>query len=108
MLGIYTWSTGTSKQTVEVLAASGLSVSHPTIMKIIDIVAEQSVADARSLSFEPHAATYDNIDVSGSERVEQWKEVVSKVCSGCFYMMYCLYGVQDRSHLLLEPIIQNL
>lgn len=71
MLGIYAWATGTSKQTVEVLGASGLSVSHPTIMKTVDTVAEQSIADARSLSFEPHVATYDNIDISGSEHVEQ-------------------------------------
>ncbi|KAE9399244.1 hypothetical protein BT96DRAFT_1103955 [Gymnopus androsaceus JB14] len=67
MLGIYAWATGTSKQTVEVLGAAGLSVSHPTIMKTVDIVAEQSVTEARSLSFEPHVAT--SIEGKETERM---------------------------------------
>lgn len=108
MFGMYAWATGTSKQMIEVLGSSGLSVSHPTIMKTVEIVADQSVANASVLSSESHVASYDNLDVAGSEHVEQRKDAVSKVRPGCFYLMYVPHGVADRSHMFLAPIVENL
>lgn len=107
ILGMYAWSTGTSKQMVETLGSIGLSVSHPTIMKTISVVADQSVALARDFSFDSHIMTWDNIDMSGSEHVEQRKDAVSKVRSGCFPMIYETFGVKDRAHMLLQPILDN-
>lgn len=68
---MYSWSTGASRQMVETLGSVGLSVSHPTIMKTIGVVADQSVAFARTLSFLSHIMTWDNIDMAGSEHAEQ-------------------------------------
>ncbi|KAE9393496.1 hypothetical protein BT96DRAFT_803411, partial [Gymnopus androsaceus JB14] len=107
-LGMFAWSTGTSVRTIQVLDAASLSVSHPTIFKTIDFVAGQSVDYARSLSFDSHIFTYDNMDMSGSEHVEQTKDAVSKVRSGCFSLLYEANGVKEHQHMLLEPILQNL
>ncbi|KAE9391438.1 hypothetical protein BT96DRAFT_1001341 [Gymnopus androsaceus JB14] len=68
---MFTLSTGTSVQTLQVLDAAGLSVSRPTIMKTIDVVADQSVDLAHDLSLSSHIFTYDNINFSGSIHVEQ-------------------------------------
>ncbi|KAE9385354.1 hypothetical protein BT96DRAFT_1007113 [Gymnopus androsaceus JB14] len=89
ILGIYAWSTGTSKQTVQVCSTAGLSISHPTIMKTLDIVAEQAVDFTSSLSYDPHNNTCDNIDMSGSEHVEQCHEA-------------------DHEDMHIEPILKNL
>ncbi|KAF9064352.1 hypothetical protein BDP27DRAFT_1425924 [Rhodocollybia butyracea] len=108
LLGMYASSTGTSVRTIQVLDAAGLSFSHPTILKTIDTIADQVVNLARELTFEPHNFTYDNIDMSGSIHVEQTKDAVAKVRSGCFCLIYCTVGVKDRKHMLLAPILQNL
>ncbi|KAF9060778.1 hypothetical protein BDP27DRAFT_1236193, partial [Rhodocollybia butyracea] len=108
LLGMYASSTGTSVRTIQVLDAAGLSVSHPTILKTINTIADQVVNLARELTFEPHNFTYDNIDMSGSIHVEQTKDAVAKVRSGCFCLIYHTVGVKDRKHMLLAPILQNL
>lgn len=46
--------------------------------------------------------------MKGSEHIEQTKDAASKVRSGCFSIFYEANEVEDRCHMLLEPIIQNL
>jgi hypothetical protein len=105
---MFAWVTGTSKQTIEVLDAAGLSVSYPTILKTIGTMADDSVNLASALSYGPHILMYDNMDISTSEHVEQTKDAVSKVRSGCFCLIYGCHGVKDRNHMLLAPILENL
>ncbi|KAF9067631.1 hypothetical protein BDP27DRAFT_1422650 [Rhodocollybia butyracea] len=74
LLGMYAWSTGTLKQTIEVLDSAALSVLSPMIMKMIKMVADQGVTITAKLSHGPHMLNYyDNIDISTSKHVEQTK-----------------------------------
>ncbi|KAF9058399.1 hypothetical protein BDP27DRAFT_1241315 [Rhodocollybia butyracea] len=108
LFGLYAWVTGTSKQTIEVLDAAGLSVSYPTIINTIGTMADDSIALASKLTYKPHILTYDNMDISSSQHVKQRPDTVSKVQSGCFCLIYGCHGVKDRRHMLLAPILENL
>ncbi|KAF9066809.1 hypothetical protein BDP27DRAFT_1226836, partial [Rhodocollybia butyracea] len=108
ILGLSAWATGTSKQTMEIMGSASLSVSSPTVLKIIKTVADQAVTLASKVSYGPHMFTYDNIDLSNPEHVEQTKEAISKVRSGTFPLLYKLSCVLKREHMLLEPIVENM
>lgn len=101
------WSTGASRQLINVLNKSCLSVSYNSISNIIKALADRSIADARRVAAGPHGLGYDNINMSSSIFVEQAPGSMSKVQSGTFGVIYELLNANEKD-MELAPMILRL
>lgn len=101
------WSTGASRQLMNVLNQSCWTPAYGSIMKIIEALASRSIEDARRLSAGPHSFTYDNINISSSIFVEQTPSAMSKVQSGTFGVIYELFNASPE-HMRLAPMMKHL
>ncbi|KAJ3545921.1 hypothetical protein NMY22_g2257 [Coprinellus aureogranulatus] len=106
-LGLMAWSTGASKQLLDVLHLACLTMPYTTIRHLIDAISLGCVRVAASIALGPHSLSYDNINLSTSIFVEQGPRTPSKVQSGTFAVIYELYGAM-RSDMLLAPMHANL
>ena len=73
------WSSGTSQQLISVLNQCCLTMSFPTILHIIEALAEQSLEQARKIAKGPHSYNYDNVNITTSIFVEQTNNTPIKV-----------------------------
>ncbi|KAH8983562.1 hypothetical protein EDB86DRAFT_3085229 [Lactarius hatsudake] len=106
-LGLQAWACGTSRQMIDVLHRTGLTVSYNSISSMVQSLAERSIERAKAASLLPHALAYDNINISSSIFVEQGPNAMSKVQSGTFAVIYELLNARAED-MGMEPLIDNL
>ncbi|KAH9021890.1 hypothetical protein EDB85DRAFT_2094378 [Lactarius pseudohatsudake] len=106
-LGLQAWACGTSRQMIDVLHRTGLTVSYNSISSMVQSLANRSIERAKAASLLPHALAYDNINISSSIYVEQGPNTMSKVQSGTFGVIYELLNARAED-MALEPLIENL
>ncbi|KDR79155.1 hypothetical protein GALMADRAFT_93006 [Galerina marginata CBS 339.88] len=107
-LGLMASSTGASRNLMNVLQRCGLTTSPSSITTTISALAGFSIQQAAKISREPHAMTYDNMNMSSSIFVEQRPDAMSKVQSGSFTVLYKLPRRARLEHMRLAPMMENL
>jgi hypothetical protein len=105
--GLQSWACGTSKQMIDVLHQTSLTVSYASILTMVQALADRSIERAKATSLLPHTLAYDNINISSSIYVEQGPNAMSKVQSGTFAVIYELLNarVEDMD---IKPLVDNL
>ncbi|KII90707.1 hypothetical protein PLICRDRAFT_683577 [Plicaturopsis crispa FD-325 SS-3] len=103
---LFWWACGASRATLEVLYKCGLAMSQDTILKIVKIVADGSMARARRISRGFHGMCYDNINISTSIFTEQRHNGPSKVRSGTVAILYELPNATADA-MRLAPILER-
>ncbi|KAH9030516.1 hypothetical protein EDB85DRAFT_1866449 [Lactarius pseudohatsudake] len=106
-LGLQAWACGTSRQMIDVLHRTGLTVSYNSISSMVQSLVNRSIERAKAASLLPHALAYDNINISSSIFVEQGPNAMSKVQSGTFAVIYELLNARAED-MGMEPLIDNL
>ncbi|KAH9174559.1 hypothetical protein EDB89DRAFT_1848821 [Lactarius sanguifluus] len=106
-LGLQAWACGTSRQMVDVLHRTGLTVSYNSISSMVQSLADRSIDRVKAASLLPHALAYDNINISSSIYVEQGPNTMSKVQSGTFAVIYELLNARAED-MDMKPLIKNL
>lgn len=105
-MSLFFWKNGCSRQTLEVLYSAGLAKSYPTILGIVESLANYSIEEARIAARSPdgYLFGYDNINMLTSIFVEQRSSAPSKVQSGTHAIIYPLRN-PNRDALKLAPIL---
>jgi len=103
IFGLFLWTTGCQRQTIEALHRCGLSLSFVSIIKLRGTLADRCIDLASEVAAGPHVLSWDNINISTSIFVEQRKDAPSKVQSGTFAVMYKI--VAEPAQLALGPIM---
>ena len=106
-LACMAWASGASKQLMNILHHSCLTMSYSSTSAIISALADSSIEKAKCATAHPHALTYDNINISTSIFVEQGPNMMSKVQSGTFAVIYELHNAQPED-MQIQPMIENL
>jgi hypothetical protein len=106
-LRLQAWACGTSRQMINVLHQTCLTVLYPSIANMVQALADCSIERARAVSLHPHALAYDNANVSSSIFVEQGPNTMSKVQSGTFAVIYELLNACAED-MDIKPLIENL
>lgn len=108
MFGLFLWSTGCQRQTIDALHRCGLSVSYTSVMKTIESLAEHCMRLAKKAARDMHGVGYDNVNLSTSIYVEQrGSSGPAKVTSGTFAVLYILRN-GNAEHMKLAPILERL
>jgi hypothetical protein len=105
VFGLFLWSTGSSRKTIDVLFRCGLTISYDSIAKLLSRLSQHCISLAKQIACTPHMFCYDNINISTSIFVEQrGSGTPAKVQSGTFGI---LYGLQNATldDLKLQPIM---
>jgi hypothetical protein len=103
---LFLWTNGVSRQTIEALHKCGLCISFPSLLKLIENLAKQSIERAQQIAKGPHIMCYDNINISTSIFVEQRVSAPAKVQSGTFAVLYEVRN-GNPEHMRLAPIRQR-
>ncbi|KAK7002511.1 hypothetical protein R3P38DRAFT_3326620 [Favolaschia claudopus] len=104
--GLFLWSTGCARQTIDALFRCALSVGYYSVQSHIEASADFCMDAAANIVQEPHSFEYDNLNVSRSIFYEQVGERgVGKVTSGTFGL-FCLRNAK-REHMLLAPMMKR-
>jgi len=101
------WASGTSKVLMNVLHHSCLTMSYSSTSAIISALADSSIAKAKLAASRPHALTYDNINISTSIFVKQGPNMMSKVQSRMFAVIYELLNARPQD-MQIQPMVENL
>ncbi|KAJ7830476.1 hypothetical protein B0H13DRAFT_2371987 [Mycena leptocephala] len=105
--GLFLWSTGSARQTIDAAFRCGLSVGYDSVLKHIGLTADGCMEKAIQMAKDPHSFNYDNMNISTSIHVEQrGARGPAKVTSGTFAI---LYGLRNATweHMLIEPIMKR-
>jgi hypothetical protein len=105
IFGLFLWTTGCQRQTIEALHRCGLSLSFVSIIKLRGTLADRCIELASEVAAGAHVLCWDNINISTSIFVEQRKDAPSKVQSGTFAVMYKV--IADPGQLALGPIMNR-
>ncbi|KAF8264453.1 hypothetical protein EI94DRAFT_1772666 [Lactarius quietus] len=105
-LGLQSWACGTSKQMIDVLHRTCLTISYASIATMVQALADRSIERAKAASLIPHALAYDNINISSSIFVEQGPNAMSKVQSGTFAVIYELFNARLED-MDIKPLVEN-
>ncbi|KAF9555908.1 hypothetical protein CPC08DRAFT_695029 [Agrocybe pediades] len=107
LFGLFLWTTGCSKQTIEALHRCGLSVSYVSVLNTIEALAKHCMELAIKVGTDIHVFCYDNVNISTSIFVEQRGSLgPAKVTSGTFGVLYKVRN-GNREHMKLAPILQR-
>ncbi|KAJ7639893.1 hypothetical protein B0H17DRAFT_1216787 [Mycena rosella] len=105
--GLFLWSTGCSRQTIDALFRCGLSVCYDSVLNLVESLADHCMLAAIDIAKDPHSFCYDNINISTSIDVEQRGAAgPAKVQSGTFGLLYILLDAV-REHMLIKPIMRG-
>ncbi|KAJ7451396.1 hypothetical protein FB451DRAFT_1051517 [Mycena latifolia] len=104
--GLFLWSTGCARQTIDALFRCGLSVSYDSVLNLIQSLSYHCDSRAIAFSKDLHGFCYDNMNLSTSIFVEQrGPSGPAKVQSGTFGLLYRIRNVAE--HMLIAPIIKR-
>ncbi|KAJ7900785.1 hypothetical protein B0H13DRAFT_2252169 [Mycena leptocephala] len=106
--GLFLWSTGCARQTIDALFRCGLSVGYDSVLNLVQSVGDGCTAKAAEFAAtEPHGLGYDNMNISTSIFVEQrGANGPAKVTSGTFGVLYGLRNAK-LDHMLIAPIMKR-
>jgi hypothetical protein len=105
--GLFLWSSGCSRQTIEALHHCGLSMSYPSVLNNISSLADHCIKVAIGVGSGIHVFCYDNVQISTSIFVEQrGPSGPAKVTSGTFGLLYTVHN-GDPEHMRLAPIMER-
>ncbi|KAF8274044.1 hypothetical protein EI94DRAFT_1768902 [Lactarius quietus] len=106
-IGLFLWSSGCSRQTIDALHRCGLSVSYPSVLNNLATLADHCMQVATSIGSGIHVFCYDNVQISTSIFVEQCgSSGPSKVTSGTFGVLYKVRNGNPK-HMRLAPILER-
>ena len=106
--GLFLWTTGCARQTIEVLHRCGLSVSYTSVLHTIESLASHCIQLAIKVGAGIHVFCYDNVNISTSIFVEQRGSLgPAKVTSGTFGVIYKVRNGEPE-HMKLAPILERL
>ncbi|KAF8270305.1 hypothetical protein EI94DRAFT_1571690 [Lactarius quietus] len=92
---------------IDVLHRTCLVVSYPSILSMVQALADCSIERVKAASLLPHALAYDNINISSSIYVEQGPNTMSEVQSGTFTVVYELLNAHAED-MDIKPMIEKL
>ncbi|KAJ7434402.1 hypothetical protein FB451DRAFT_1467611 [Mycena latifolia] len=105
--GLFLWSTGCARQTIDALFRCGLSVSCDSVLNLIESLSHHCDSESFRVSQDIHAFNYDNMNLSTSIFVEQrGSSGPSKASSGTFGVLYRLRNAVPE-HMLITPIMKR-
>ncbi|KAH9956052.1 hypothetical protein BGW80DRAFT_1187891, partial [Lactifluus volemus] len=107
VFGLFLWSTGSSRKTIDALFRCSLTISYDSFGKLLSQLSQRYITLAKQIASSPHMFCYDNINISSSIFVEQRGAATpAKVQSGTFGI---LYGLRNATldDLKLQPIINR-
>ncbi|KAG2047582.1 hypothetical protein BDR06DRAFT_897087, partial [Suillus hirtellus] len=104
--GLYLFSSGTSRKTIDLLVHCGLSPGYDALHTSHTIMADGQIRRAQLVARGPHMIGWDNIQVSTSTHVEQRTLAPPKVQSGTTAIIYPLRNA-TLEDLRLRPILDN-
>ncbi|KAF7337280.1 hypothetical protein MSAN_02280500 [Mycena sanguinolenta] len=105
--GLFLWSTGCARQTIDALFRCRLSVCYDSVLKHVELLAEHCMLDAIRAAENVHGFCYDNVNISTSIFVEQrGAGTPAKVQSGTFGLVYILRNAVPQ-HMLIAPIMKR-
>ena len=107
VFGLFLWSSGCSRKTIEALHQCGLSVSYSSVLNNIASLANHCMQLAVQIGSGIHVFCYDNVNLSTSVFVEQrGSSGPAKVTSGTLGIIYKVRnGIPEN--MLLGPIIER-
>ncbi|KAJ7314181.1 hypothetical protein DFH08DRAFT_917896 [Mycena albidolilacea] len=107
--GLFLWSTGSARQTIDAAFRCGLSVSYDSILNLGQSLGLGcTMENALFVATEPHGLGYDNLNISTSIFVEQrGASGPAKVTSGTFGVLYGLRNA-NFDDMLIAPIMRRL
>lgn len=89
VFGLWLWSVGAQRKTIDALYQCGLSISYNSVLNLMQHLSECRLKVARCIALGPHMFGYDNVNVSHSPHVEQrGAQTPQKVLSGTYPMIY--------------------
>ncbi|KAF8180970.1 hypothetical protein K438DRAFT_1976421 [Mycena galopus ATCC 62051] len=59
--GLFLWSTGCARQTIDALFRCELSVSYDSVLRSVESLATHCILESIQVATDPHAFCYDNI-----------------------------------------------
>ena len=105
--GLFLWSSGCSRQTIDALHRCGLSVGYSSVLLSIKMLADHCMKMAIDVGSGIHVFCYDNVQLSTSIFVEQrGTSGPAKVTSGTFGILYRVRN-GNPEHMLLAPILER-
>ncbi|KAF8169414.1 hypothetical protein K438DRAFT_1499118, partial [Mycena galopus ATCC 62051] len=105
--GLFLWSTGCARQTIDALFRCELSVSYDSVLRSVESLATHCILESIQVATDPHAFCYDNMNLSTSISVEQRGAAgPAKVTSGTFGILYKLRNAR-REDMLVAPIMKR-
>lgn len=106
--GLFLWSTGCARQTIDALFRYGLSVAYDSVLNLVKSLGDHCNTNAvRVVATDPTGIGYDNINISTSIFVEQRGAAgPAKVTSGTFAVLYGLRNAKWE-HMLIAPIMKR-
>ncbi|KAF8985490.1 hypothetical protein BDQ17DRAFT_1393759 [Cyathus striatus] len=106
--GIFLWATGVSHQTIDACHHCGLSPCYQSVLDSVKSLGDGCMDIVRSITDGPHIFSYDNVNMSTSNFIEQrGSHTLSKVTSGTLGIVYKI----PNAHLedvLLAPILARM
>ncbi|KAF7371872.1 hypothetical protein MVEN_00044400 [Mycena venus] len=104
--GLFLWSTGCARQTIDALFRCGLSVGCDSVLSLVQLLGDGCTTEAAEFAAtQPHGLGYDNMNISTSIFVEQrGANGPTKATSGTFGVLYGLRNAK-LEHMLIEPIM---
>jgi hypothetical protein len=105
--GLFLWSSGCSRQTIDALHRCGLSLSYSSVLNNITSLADHCMQVAMGVGSGIHVFCYDNVQISTSIFVEQRGSFgPAKVTSGTFGVLYKIRN-GNLEHMRLAPILER-
>ncbi|KAF8241151.1 hypothetical protein L208DRAFT_1229582 [Tricholoma matsutake] len=105
-LGLMAWSTGASRQLINILNQGCLSMSYTSIFLIIQALTKRALEDARVIGAGLHGLQYDNYNQSTSIHPEQGPNAPNKVQSGTVGVLFEVLGANSE-HMKISPIMER-
>ncbi|KAJ7819607.1 hypothetical protein B0H14DRAFT_2520018 [Mycena olivaceomarginata] len=107
--GLFLWSTGSARQTIDAAFRCRLSVSYDSVLNLGQSLGLGcTMENTLFVATEPHGLGYDNLNISTSIFVEQrGASGPAKVTSGTFGVLYGLRNA-NFDDMLIAPIMRRL
>ena len=105
--GLFLWSSGCSRQSIEALHRCGLSIGYSSVLENIKKLADHCMERALKIGSGVHVFCYDNVQLSTSIFVKQrGSSGPAKVTSGTFGVLYKVRN-GNPEHMRLAPILER-
>ncbi|KAJ7505043.1 hypothetical protein B0H11DRAFT_2154382 [Mycena galericulata] len=105
--GLFLWSTGCARQTINALFKCGLSVCYDSVLNLIELLSVHCMVDAIEMVKKPHGFCYNNMQLNTSIFVEQRGAMgPAKVTSGTFGILYLLWNAAWE-HMLFNQELHS-